>query len=217
MKYLRYMRLTGLCLLLVSATVSAIPDEQLIEQYNQIATSHSGDIRVVIHKLNDQIERDGADALSLIYLGSAQTLEARDAWLPWNKMKYAERGISTIAKGLGLLPGEAAETAQYPLRQGMPVPVLAKAIAAATYTSLPDMFNQFDRGYDLYLQLLHDHAFQALPLQQSGWVYRKAIEASIRNHDKPQAMAWVAQMQSAQPEAPIVHEVRMLVDKASWK
>ncbi len=219
MKHFKFLPsgLTGLYLLLASVSVAAMPDEQLIHQYNQIAKGNSGDISVVIDKLNDQIDRDGADALSLIYLGSAQTLEARDAWLPWNKMKYAERGISTIAKGLGLLPGEQTPASTQPVRQGLPVSVLARAIAAATYTSLPDMFNQFDRGYDLYLQLLQSPSFQAQPLQRSGWIYHKAVEASIRNHDKTQAMQWMAQMQSVQPDAKAVKEVRGLIEHAVWQ
>ena len=91
----------GLCLL-VSAQAVAAPSDKLIEQYNQAAQGDEEKVESVYEQLQGQIEKQGGDALTLVYLGSTQTLMGRDAFLPWNKMKYVEQGLGTIAKGLDL-------------------------------------------------------------------------------------------------------------------
>ncbi|KOF27223.1 hypothetical protein ACX09_20850, partial [Vibrio alginolyticus] len=73
---------------------------------------------------------------------------------------------------------------------------LATAMAATTYTSLPDMFNHFERGYELYLTLLDDPSFNQQPFAATAWVYLYAIEAALRAEDMEQAQKWLAKMES---------------------
>ena len=107
----------GLCLL-VSAQAVAAPSDKLIEQYNQAAQGDEEKVESVYEQLQGQIEKQGGDALTLVYLGSTQTLMGRDAFLPWNKMKYVEQGLGTIAKGLDMLSGD---TTPVPLQEIRPV------------------------------------------------------------------------------------------------
>ncbi len=79
--------------------------------------------------------------------------------------------------------------------QGLPEYQLATAMAATTYTALPDMFNHFERGYELYLALLNDPSFQQQPFSSTVWVYRYAIEAALRADDQTRAKAWLAEME----------------------
>ena len=78
--------------------------------------------------------------------------------------------------------------------QGLPESYLARAMAAATYTSLPDLFNHFDRGYDLFIDLLQEPEFEQQPFAASAWVYRYAIQAALRAEDRTQAQAWFGVM-----------------------
>lgn len=71
-------------------------------------------------------------------------------------MKFTERGLATIRKGLDLMANQPMPIQEQQRLQGLPEYQLATAMAATTYTSLPDMFNHFERGYELYLTLLDE-------------------------------------------------------------
>ena len=153
-------------------------------------------LKWLTNALNDTLQQDGATPLTLVYLGSTETLMGRDAFLPWNKMKYVEKGLSTIDKSLVLLRDEDQPIHEQPRVQGLPDSYLTRAMAAVTYTSLPDMFNHFDRGYDLFLSLLAEDDFQQQHFAATSWIYRYAITASIRAEDFEQAQVWLEKMEN---------------------
>ncbi len=88
---------------LLSAPVMAIPSDAMIDVYNQAAEGDKILVDVAHQSFEKHITEQGADPLSLVYLGSTQTLMGRDAWMPWNQMAHTEKGLATIAKGLDLL------------------------------------------------------------------------------------------------------------------
>lgn len=187
---------TALLTSAISPAALANPDQSLINQYNLAADGESGLVDNVYGQLNALIEREGAKPLSLVYLGSTQTLQGRDAFLPWNKMKFTEEGLATINKGLGMLHTLPPSLNEQQRIQGLPEGYLARAIAATTYTSLPDMFNHFDRGYELYLELLSEPEFHSQPFAATSWIYRYAIQAALRAEDLPQAKVWLSDMEN---------------------
>ncbi|MCK6263997.1 hypothetical protein KP803_12020 [Vibrio sp. ZSDE26] len=211
-------KLTALTLLIsgqavMATNVIAAPSEAVISQYNLAAEGDEGKVDVVYEQLSQQIKSEGADALSMVYLGSTQTLMGRDAFMPWNKMKYTEQGLATISKGLSLLDANSIDQQVY--RQGLPESVLAKAIAASTFTSLPDMFNHFERGYDIYLDLLEDETFNAQSYEATSWIYIYAIKASLRAGDVNQANLWLAEMQSQNAHHPMTLQAEALINQAA--
>ena len=88
---------------LLNANVWAAPSDELIAQYNAAAQGNKDSVELVYESLEKAVAAEGPDPLSLVYLGSTQTLMGRDAFLPWNKMKFTEQGLATISKGLGML------------------------------------------------------------------------------------------------------------------
>ncbi|MGU3845399.1 hypothetical protein ACVZHT_27930, partial [Vibrio diabolicus] len=122
-------------------------------QFNQAAQGDSGLVDTVYGELSKQLEEQGATPVTLVYLGSAETLQGREAFMPWNKMKFTERGLATIQKGLDLMANQPIPLQEQQRLQGLPEYQLATAMAATTFTSLPDMFNHFESGYELYLSL----------------------------------------------------------------
>ncbi|GAA5645893.1 MULTISPECIES: hypothetical protein [Vibrio] len=201
-------------LLLVSVPLYAAPSDQLIDQYNLAAEGDPSHVEPVYQTLHQQIESHGADPLSLVYLGSTQTLMGRDALMPWNKMKYTEQGLSTIAKGLRLQSANPQPLQEQLIRQGVPESVLTTAIAAATYTSLPDMFNHFERGYDLYLTLLSEPVFTQQPFAATAWIYFYAIKASLRANDIEHAQQWTRLMAVHNAENPYTQQAQALLAQA---
>lgn len=200
--------------ILISAHAFSAPSETLIADYNLAAEGDEDKVEQVFEQLDKQIQSQGADALSLVYLGSTQTLMGRDAFMPWNKMKYTEQGLATISKGLDLLTSDSTPIEQQEIRQGLPESFLAKAIAGATFTSLPDMFNHFERGYDIFLDLLSEDAFAKQHYDATSWIYIYAIQAALRAEDGNQAQKWVEQMQARNPNHPMTIQAQALVESA---
>lgn len=201
----------ALLLSLGSWQAMAQPSEAMIERYNQAAQGDETLVDPLYADLEKLVEQEGATPLTLVYLGSTRTLMGRDAFLPWKKMRYSEEGLATIEKGLSLLSDDAANSQER--RNGLPTQMLAIAVAAATYTAMPDMFNHFERGYDLYLNLLADPQFQAQPFAATAWIYRLAIVAALRAKDQAQAKQWLETMQQADAQHPDTQQAQTLLSQ----
>lgn len=202
------------CVLLGTNMAKANPPTALINSYNQAAQGDEDKVEDVYQQLTSLIKQQGATPLTLVYLGSTETLQGRDAFLPWNKMKYVEKGLATINKGLTLLDSQLTPLVQQERIQGIPESYLTRALAAATYSSLPDMFNHFERGYDLYLALLTEPQFEQQPFAATAWIYRYAIQASLRANDREQAQKWMALMESKDPQNLETETARSLVGQS---
>ncbi|MCW8330239.1 hypothetical protein MD588_15620 [Photobacterium sp. SDRW27] len=201
-------------LLLAPAFVLATPLEEMISQYNQAAAGDKTKVDTVYQQLESLIEREGAKPVTLAYLGSAETLKGRDAWMPWTAMKYVEQGLAKIDKGLNLLAANPIPLQEQQVLQGVPESYLTQAISASTYTLLPDMFNRFERGYDIYLSLLAQPEFSQAPFAATAWIYGYAIEAAIRAEDLPQAKTWLAVMERNDANHPLTQKARVSITEA---
>ncbi|UGQ44859.1 hypothetical protein [Massilia endophytica] len=76
------------------------------------------------------------------YEGAALALKARDAILPWEKMKHAERGADLVDKALSQLTPAHDEA----LFHGTPESIEVRLVAANTFLSLPDFMNRRAQG-----------------------------------------------------------------------
>ncbi|MCV5656233.1 hypothetical protein OFN54_33340, partial [Escherichia coli] len=74
--------------------------------FNQAAQGDTGLVDTVHDELSQLVQKQGATPVTLVYLGSSETLQGRDAFMPWNKMKFTERGLATIQKGLDLMANQ---------------------------------------------------------------------------------------------------------------
>lgn len=178
----------------------ANPTPKILALYNQAVSGDESKVDEVYKQLNDNLNQQGATPLNLVYLGSTQTLQGRDAFLPWNKMKFTEKGLATIDKALNLLGNLNTPLEQQDIVQGLPEAYLTQAMAAVTYSQLPDLFNHFERGYDLFLGLLSEPQFEQQHFAATAWIYHYAIKASLRANDIEQAKQWLQIMESKDPQ-----------------
>lgn len=216
MKKNQWLPLTMLVSGLAYGTVAvAAPSETIIAQYNQAAEGDSGKVEQVYEQLTQLVEANGTDGLSLVYLGSTKTLMGRDAWMPWNKMKHTEQGLATISKGLDLVAASQVPVEDQAIRQGLPESLLAQAIASTTFTSLPDMFNHFERGYDLYIELLNKPEFLEQSYETTAWIYIYAIRAAMRAEDVQRAQEWLERMKRLNRSHPLTLEAQTIVENAA--
>lgn len=111
------------------------------------------------------------------YLGAAQTMQGRDAWLPWNKMRATERGLATLDKTLRRL--EAAHDKE--IFHGTPLSVEIRLVAATTFLSLPALFNRFDSGKQTLREAFASPAYAAAPGEIKARLHRQAAIAAQRD------------------------------------
>jgi len=197
---------------LVFSAQAALTNQD-ITIYNQAATGNEAQVENAYERFNQLIEAEGATPLTLVYLGSSQTLIGRDAWMPWTKMKHVEQGLANIDKGLTLLAAETTPLSKQIVYQGLKESFLTRALAATTYSTLPDMFNHFERGYELFLTLLADPEFTTQPFQANAWVYYYAVQAALRADDLPQVKKWLSVMQQQDRTHPKTMAAQAIIDE----
>lgn len=203
--------LLSLCMGMTVFTAHAALTAADINTYNQAAAGDEDKVDPAFDRFNQLIQQEGATPLTLVYLGSAETLKGRDAMMPWTAMKYVEQGLAKIGKGLNLLANENTPISEQDIISGIPESYLTRALAAATYSQLPDMFNHFERGYDLYLGLLSESEFQQQPYQATAWVYGYAIQAALRADDLNQANQWLEVMLEKDKNNPETRKAQTLL------
>ena len=115
------------------STQAALTDKD-IAVYNQAAAGDEDLVESAYERFEQLIQAEGATPLTLVYLGSAETLKGRDAMMPWTAMKYVEQGLAKIGKGLNLLATETTPIEDQPVVSGLPNSYLTRALAAATYS-----------------------------------------------------------------------------------
>jgi len=210
-----FKRLIGATCISFCMTLSAQAalTEHDIVIYNQAAAGNEDQVEPAYQAFSQLIKQEGATPLTLVYLGGTQTLKGRDARMPWKAMKHVEKGLASIDKGLTLLASETTPLTQQTVVTGLKESYLTRALAASTYSQLPDMFNHFERGYELFLTLLAEPEFQTQPFPASAWVYNYAIQAALRADDLPQASKWLAEMQIQDKTHPQTIEAQQLIAK----
>lgn len=192
----------------------ANPTPDTLALYNQAVSGDESKVDEVYKQLSDNLNQQGATPLNLVYLGSTQALQGRDAFLPWNKMKFTEKGLATIDKALNLLGNLNTPLEQQDIVQGLPEAYLTQAMAAVTYSQLPDLFNHFERGYDLFIGLLSEPQFEQQHFAATAWIYHYAIQASLRANDLDQATKWLQIMESKDPQHADTIAAKVLITSA---
>lgn len=121
------------------------------------------------------------------YLGAAQAMQGRDAWMPWTKMRATERGLSTLDKVLRRLEARHDDVL---LRQ-VPVGLEVRLIAATTFIALPDLFHRFDSGKALLRAAFGRPAFAAAPPAVRAALHRQAaLVAAKEKQTHEEAAQW---------------------------
>lgn len=105
-------------------------------------------------------EAQPENPLYLVYYGSTFAVKARDALLPWNKIKLGDTGLDLIDKALRLLRPEHDKV----LVRGAPLSVETRLVAISTFLQVPDgVFHRFDRGRVLLEQTMKSDLFLSSP------------------------------------------------------
>lgn len=138
------------------------------------------------------------------YLGAAQALQGRDAWMPWTKMRATERGLDTLEKALRRLePRHDRE-----LARGTPVAIEVRLVAATTFIAVPSMFNRFDLGKQALRDAFASPAFAAAPAEVKARLHQQAAIAAGRDNNPRAEAAHLKQALETEPTGAIAEAAR---------
>lgn len=111
------------------------------------------------------------------YLGATQTLRGREAWLPWEKVRATERGLTLIEKALRRLePRHDTETLN-----GVAVALDTRLVAVTTCFAVPAFFNRFDMGKQVLREAMAHPGFAGAPPEVRARLYQQAALAASRD------------------------------------
>ncbi len=179
----RFPLFPGAFLLALALTALADPGIQdFIQAQRAFENSLAGDKHATgaaIERFQALVDADPAQPLYLAYLGSAHTLKARDAWMPWTRMQYVEKGLDIIDKALSMLGPEHDEQAL----RGSIVGTETRLVAISTFLKVPGFLNRRQSADDLLAETLNTPAFFKAPPEVKGRLWLQAAELARLDKD----------------------------------
>jgi hypothetical protein len=141
---------------------------QALASYQRARDGESGQVERAISAFEALARSDPSQPLYGAYLGSAMAFRGRDAWMPWNKIRYTEEGLEHVDRALAALRPEHDRQ----LLRGVPVGLEARLVAGLTFIKLPDsVFHRRAAGVKLIAELLRHPALAAAPAE-----FRAAVD-----------------------------------------
>jgi len=142
---------------------------QALALYQTARAGGSGQVERAVAAFEALVRADPSQPLYGAYLGSAMALRGRDAWMPWNKIRYTEEGLERIDRALAALRPEHGRL----LLRGVPVGMETRLVAGTTFTKVPDsVFHRRAAGVKLIDELLRDPALATAPAEFRAAVNR---------------------------------------------
>lgn len=150
-----------------------------VSQFNRARQGDTGQIEPAITAFQTMPANPQHQPLYAAYLGSAQALKGKAAWMPWNKMKYTEQGLDHIDQALASLKPEHDRA----LVQGVPLGMTTRLVAAATFVAVPDgLFHRRAAGKGLLAELRRNPLLASTP--EAFRAELGAVEAQLKEAEK---------------------------------
>jgi hypothetical protein len=159
--------------LLLGASLGLAAQESSVQEalavFQRASGGAKGDVEPAIAAFKALAQAEPGNPVFTAYLGSAESMRARDAWLPWNKIKYAEEGLDHIDRALATLKPEHDR----PGSRAVPPGLETKLVAATTFLRLPDsVFHRAGAGRRLVAEILASPSYAGAPAP-----FRSRVEA----------------------------------------
>jgi hypothetical protein len=156
-----------------AASDAAFNDAAIV--FQRAAAGEKSEVEPTIAAFEALARAEPRNPVYAAYLGSAISLKARAAWMPWNKMKYSEQGLDHIDRALETLKPDHDRQAM----RGVPVSLETRFVAASTFINLPDgIFHRRAAGLKLLDDVQRHPAFPAAAEPFRSAVKRAAAAAT---------------------------------------
>lgn len=136
----------------------------------------------------------------LAYQGAGHTLRGRDATMPWDKMKFTEKGADMIEKALTLLAPEHDTL----LLNGTPASIETRLVAASTLLALPDFMNRRGGGKRALQAALDSQALAQAPAPVRANLFSVAARVAAEEKRSTDEIGYLRQVVATQASTPHV-------------
>lgn len=184
MKIFHYLVLSVMILIL--PVQKAISDDILSSfidaqaTFEQALVGDESKTELAQQKMNALVKIQPNHPLFNVYYGSSYTLLARDAWMPWTKISYAEKGLAIIDKALGMLDNSHSKT----LMRGTSVSVETRLVAISTFLKVPGFMHRLDHAKQELDKLFSDDSFKITPPPVKSRIHFQAAQIAQREDNK---------------------------------
>lgn len=136
----------------------------------------------------------------LAYQGAGIAMRGRDAMMPWDKMKYAEKGADMVQKAVTLLAPEHDTL----LLDGSPASILTRMVAANTLLALPEFMHRRAEGKRALQGALDSPALAQAPAQLRASVFSAAARVASEEKRDADEIGYLRQVVATQANTPHV-------------
>jgi len=139
------------------------------------------------------VEGEPGNPVFAAYRASAIIMQARDAFMPWTKMRHLDDGLADMDRALQLLKPQHEQE----VPGGVPVAPLTRLVAANAFLAVPKFANRSAEGRRLVRGLLADENFARAPSGFRVAVLELAI-SSATEADASARARWQTQLAELQ-------------------
>ncbi|MTW13131.1 hypothetical protein GM658_21225 [Pseudoduganella eburnea] len=136
----------------------------------------------------------------LAYQGAGIAMRGRDAMMPWDKMKYAEKGADMVQKAVTLLAPEHDSL----LVDGAPASILTRMVAANTLLALPDFMHRRADGKRALQGALESQVLAQAPAPLRASVFAAAARVASEEKRNADEIGYLRQAVATQAGTPQV-------------
>jgi len=183
------------------------PEAAFIEAVQLVQKASAGDAKAIdgaVEAFEKLSRGDPGQPLYAAYLGSANGMKAREAWMPWSKIKYAERGLDHADRALQALKPEHDQQ----LMRGAPVGIETRIVAARLFLRVPDeFFHRRAAGKKLVAEVFKQPGFASTPAPLRAVAHLAAAEAA-RGERPEEELAQLKQVVGLAPASPAADAAR---------
>lgn len=190
----------ALFLSLNSLVFAQSEEEDFMRAFNSFESSLNGNKKETsnaIDQFEALVKQHPDNPLYLAYLGSAHTLKARDAWMPWTRLRYVERGLDEIDQSLSMLN----ETHDTVFIRNSILSIETRLVAINTFSQVPGFLNRLDMAADVSQQTFTLEAYNSAPKIVQGRLHLVAAEIAEKQENVEKQAEHLNQAISLLPES----------------
>jgi len=169
----------------------------------QFAAGSGGDASArdaAIEAFGKLYDSQPGNPLFLAYEGAGIAMRARDASMPWEKMKYAEKGADMVEKAVSLLAPEHDTL----LVDGAPASIQTRMVAANTLLALPDFMHRRAGGKRALQAALDSTVLAQAPAPLRANVFATAARVAGEEKRSADEIGYLKQVVATQANTPHV-------------
>jgi len=181
----------------VTANANPVP-EQVLVMYELAVTGDKSATKTAFEELSQLRETAPRNTLVNAMLGSVETMLARDAWIPWKKLQYAEQGLNRMDKAIQAV--DQADTNDL-IFDGIPANIWIKTTVGCTFIEMPQMFDRLASGYELLASTIDSAQTKDQSVAAVAPLFLCAGRAAKQSGDSEAAKKYLNELVSEAPKS----------------